>query len=63
VIPQPHAASAAPIQAEQIGRHAGLVHEDVAGGVVERQRLPPAATRRGDIGPTLFIGVNGFFLA
>lgn len=61
VIAQAHAARTAPIAAQEIGGDAGLVDEDVGARVVQRLRVLPAATRRGDIRPALFVGVYGFF--
>lgn len=63
VVAQADAARTAPVGSKQVRGDAGLIDEDVAGGVVQRQRLAPASPSRGDIGPPLFIGVNGFFLA
>jgi hypothetical protein len=47
--------------AQQIGRDAAFVDEDVLLGVVQRQPVAPAAPLSGDVGPPLFVGVYGFF--
>ena len=49
------------VAAQQIGRHARFVHEDVLARLVERLRLAPLPARGGDIRSTLFVGVDGFF--
>ena len=61
VIPEADAAGAAPIASQEIGRDAGFVDEDIAARIVQRLRVLPVATRRGDVRPTLFVGVDGFF--
>jgi hypothetical protein len=63
VVAQPYPARTASIPAEEIRGDARFVDEDVARGVVQRQRGAPAAPGGRDIRPALFIGVNGFFLA
>jgi hypothetical protein len=61
VITQPQAARAAAIAAQQIGGDARLVEEHVPARIVQRQRVLPLATRRGDIRTALFVGVYRFF--
>jgi hypothetical protein len=61
VIAEAHAAGAAAIAAQQIGRHARFIDEDVGPRVVERLRGVPLATGRRDVRPALFVGVYGFF--
>jgi hypothetical protein len=61
VIAEAHAARAAAIAAEQIGRNPRFVDENVAARIVQRQRVLPAAPRRRDIRAPLFVGVYRFF--
>ena len=61
VIAQPHAAETAPIAAQQIGRDAAFIDEDVLPRVAERQPIAPAPALSGDVGATLFVGVYRFF--
>ena len=61
VIPEAHAAGAAPVAAQQIRGDARFVEEDVGPGVVQRQCVLPLAARRGDVRPSLLVGVYGFF--
>ena len=49
------------VAAQQVGGYAALVQKDVATGVVQGQPLPPVATLRRDVRPSLFVGVYGFF--
>ena len=61
VIPHAEPAGAAAITAQEIGRHAGFVEEDVLPSVTYRQPvLPPSACRR-DVRASLFVGVYRFF--
>ena len=61
VIRDARAAQAARVATEQIGRDPGFVHEDVAGRIVERQRLAPSPASGNDVMATLFVRVYGFF--
>jgi len=61
VIAEPQAARTAPIPPQQIRRDPGFVKEDVLPRIAERQPILPAATRRGDVRPALFVRVYGFF--
>ncbi len=61
VIAQPHPAETAPVAAQQIGRDAALIDEDVLPRVAERQPLAPTASLSGDVGAPLFVGVYRFF--
>jgi hypothetical protein len=61
VIAQPHTAETAPVAAQQIGRDAALIDEDVLPRVAERQPLAPTASLSGDVGAPLFVGVYRFF--
>lgn len=61
VIAEPQAARTAPIPPQQISRDSGFVKEDVLPRIAERQPILPAATRRGDVRPALFVSVYGFF--
>ena len=54
-------AQAAGVATKQIRGHARFVDEDVLARIAERQRGAPLPSRRGDIRPTLFVGVYGFF--
>ena len=61
VIPQTGAAGTPPVAAQEIRGHARFVDEDVGAGVVQGLRVLPTATRGGDVRPSLFVGVYGFF--
>lgn len=61
VIAQPHAAEAAPVSAQQIGRDPTLIEKDVLPGIVQRQPVAPAPPLSGDVGSPLFVGVYRFF--
>lgn len=61
VIPEAHAAGAAPVASQQIGRDAGFIDEDVAARVVERLGVLPAAAGGGDVRPSLLVGEYRFF--
>jgi hypothetical protein len=61
VVVQPRAARTAPVAPQQIRGDAALVQKDVLGGVVQRERGLPLPALRGDVRPSLFVGVNGFF--
>ena len=61
VIVQPHAAGTPAIAAEQIGGDPTLVEKDVLPHIAKRQPGAPAAAVSGDVGPSLLVGVDGFF--
>ena len=61
VVAEPGAAGTSPVAAQQIGRHAAFVEEDVLAHVAQRLPRAPLAARRRDIRPTLLVGVYGFF--
>ena len=61
VVAEPEPARAPAIPAQQIGGDAGLVNEDVAARVVQRQRVLPMPPRRGNISAPLFVGEYRFF--
>ena len=61
VIAQPHAAGTAPVAAQQIGRDAAFINEDVLPRIAQRQPVAPAAPLSGDVGSPLFVGVYRFF--
>ena len=61
VIAQAHAAQAAPVAAQQIGRDAAFIDEDVLPRVAEWQPIAPAAPFSGDVGAPLLVGVYCFF--
>ena len=61
VIAQAHAAETAPVAAQQIGRNAAFIDEDVLPRVAQRQPIAPATPLSGDVGAALFVGVKRFF--
>ena len=61
VVVQPRASRTATVAAQQIRGDAALVQKDVLVGVVQRERGMPLPALRGDVRPSLFVGVNGFF--
>ena len=61
VIAEPRAAQTPSIAAKQVGGDAALIEEDVLADVAERLPVPPPTPLSGDVGPTLFVGVNRFF--
>lgn len=61
VIAQAHAAETAPVSPQEIGRDAAFIEKDVMPGVAQRQPVAPPAPLSGDVGPPLFVGVQGFF--
>lgn len=61
VVAQTEPTRAAAIPSQQVGRDTRFVDEDVAARIVERQRVLPAATGRGDISAPLFVGEYRFF--
>lgn len=61
VIVQPMSARTAPVPAEEIGRDAAFVEEDIAADVPERLPVPPVFARGNDVRPALFVSVYGFF--
>ena len=61
VIAQTHAAKTAPVSAQQIGRDAAFIEKDVLPGIAQRQPLAPPAPLSGDVGASLFVGVDRFF--
>jgi hypothetical protein len=58
---QPSASRTATVAPQQIRGDAALVQKDVLVGVVQRERGIPLPALRGDVRPSLFVGVNGFF--
>ena len=61
VVVQARASRTAPVAPQQIRGDAALVQKDVLVGVVQRERGLPLPALRGDVRPSLFVGVNGFF--
>lgn len=61
VIPEARATQAAAVPAEQIRRHAAFVQKDILRHVAERLPTPPLTPSRGDVRPTLLVGVYRFF--
>lgn len=61
VIPQTGAAGTPPVAAQQVRGDARFVDENVGAGVVQGLRVLPTAARGGDVRPSLFVGVYGFF--
>jgi hypothetical protein len=60
VIPQTHAPRTSPVAAQEIRRDARFVNEDVGACVVQRLRVLPAPTIRGDVRASLLVGVYRF---
>jgi hypothetical protein len=61
VITEAEPAGTPAIAAQQIGRDARLIDEDVAPRVVQTQGVLPLAPDRGDISASLFVGEYRFF--
>ena len=61
VIMEAGAARAPTIAPEQIRRHAAFIEKHVLPHLAERLPVAPLATFSGDVGPALFVGVDGFF--
>lgn len=61
VISETHAAGTPAVAAQQIRGDAGFIDEDVSARVVQRLAVLPLTPGRGDIRPTLLVGVYGFF--
>jgi hypothetical protein len=61
VIVKTGAPGATPIAAEQVGRDATFVDEQILLRVVRGKAVAPAATVRDDVATPLFVGVYGFF--
>jgi hypothetical protein len=60
-IPQPSAPRTAAIPPQQVGGDAGFIDEDIAAGIMERERVTPDAPRGGDVRAPLLVGVYRFF--
>jgi hypothetical protein len=61
VIVETGATRAAPVPAEQVGRDATFVEEQILLRVVRWKAVAPAAPLRGDVATALFVGVYRFF--
>jgi hypothetical protein len=61
VIAQPRATRTAAVAADQIRGDAAFINEDVLPKIAERLRLTPPSPLSGDVRPSLFVGVYGFF--
>jgi len=61
VVADPRAPGASSIAAQQVGGHAGFIHEHVLAGIVNRLRVSPLPAGGGHVRPTLFVGVYRFF--
>lgn len=61
VVAQPQSPKAPPVAAQQVGRDARFIDEDVLAGIVERQPVLPPAPRGRNIRAPLFVGVYRFF--
>jgi hypothetical protein len=61
VVAQAGAAQTPSVPAQQVGRDAAFIQEDILLRIAERQPGPPAAPFSDDVGPPLFVGVYGFF--
>ena len=61
VITQPTSAWAATVATDEVGGDAGFIDEDVAPGVMERERVLPVPSRRCDVSSSLLVGEYRFF--
>jgi hypothetical protein len=61
LIPESHTTGTATIAAQEIRGAARFIDEDVGARVVYRLRVLPPAAGGGDVRPSLFVGVDGFF--
>jgi hypothetical protein len=61
MVVQPHAAQTATIAPQQVRRDAAFIEKDVLAYIAQRLPCLPLPPRGGDIRPTLFVGVYGFF--
>jgi len=61
VIAEPGAPQTSAVAAQQIGRHAAFIEEDVLAHVAERQPRVPLPSGRDDVRSSLLVRVDGFF--
>ena len=61
MITQARAAGTAAIAPQQIRRDAAFIEKDVLPHVAQRLPRPPLPAGRGDVRPTLLVGVYRFF--
>ena len=61
VIAETESAATPAIAAEQIGRDAGFINEDIAARIVQAQGVLPLPPACGDISATLLVGEYRFF--
>jgi hypothetical protein len=61
VIVEAHTRWAATVAPQEIGGYPTFVEKDILPDVPQRLPGSPLAARRGDIRPTLFVGVYRFF--
>ena len=61
VIVEARPAGTAAISPQQVGGDAALIEKDVLPDVAQRLPVAPVAPGRGDVRPTLFVGVDRFF--
>jgi hypothetical protein len=58
---KPHAARAAAIAPQQVGRHAAFIEKHILAHVAQWLPSLPLPPGRGDIRTSLLVGVYGFF--
>lgn len=61
VIPEARAAETAPVPPQQVRGDATFIEKHVLPHIAQRQPRAPAPTLSRDVGPSLFVGVDGFF--
>jgi hypothetical protein len=61
VIAEARPARAAPVAAQQIGRHATFIEKDVLANIAQRLPVTPASALSSDVRTPLFVGVQRFF--
>jgi uncharacterized protein YbjT (DUF2867 family) len=61
VIAETESAGTPAITAEQIGRDAGFINEDIAARIVQAQGVLPLPPDRGDVSTSLLVGEYRFF--
>jgi hypothetical protein len=60
-VAQAHAARAAAIAPQQVGRDPAFIEKDILARIAERLPGVPVAARGRNVRPTLFVGVYRFF--
>ena len=61
VVAQPDPAWTAAVSPQQIRGDAAFIEEDILAHVAQGQPVTPATAISGDVGPSLFVGVDRFF--